>query len=65
MTWKVCAKMLNGDVQYEKFETKEEAEAKLNHLFEVMKNKDVTYINRCVVNGAFVLSAFIKESTEE
>lgn len=65
MSWRVYAKLVNGDTQFETFETKEEALVMMSQVLDTVKDRKMFWIGDCLVNSAFIVNVFMKELAEE
>lgn len=65
VSWRVYVKLVNGDTQWETFETKAEALAMLSQVVDTVQSKKMFWVGDCLVNPEFIVNAFMKENTEE
>ena len=62
MKYKVCVKMLNGDLQYETFDSQELANMKLAELVELVEKHKMAWVGKCLLNTNQVVSIYVSES---
>ena len=65
MSWRVYVKLVNGDTQYETFETKAEALVLMSQIIDTMQTKKMFWIGDCLVNPVYIVNAFYREIAEE